>query len=63
VANTDFELQHARMTVLHSERDDLRPERAALLSRSDVLLEHRKALLLVPVLILLLAVVYGALRS
>ena len=42
---TDFELQHARMTVLHSERDGLRLEKAALLSRSDILLEHRKALL------------------
>jgi hypothetical protein len=42
---TDFELQHARMTVLHSERDDLRLEKAALLSRCDVLLQHRKTLL------------------
>lgn len=41
----DFELQHARMTVLHSGRDDLRLEKAALLSRCDVLLEQRKALL------------------
>lgn len=42
---TDFELQHARMTVLHSERDDLRLEKAALLSRCDVMLEQRKTLL------------------
>jgi hypothetical protein len=42
---TDFELQHARMTVLHSERDDLRLEKTVLLSRSDILLEHRKELL------------------
>lgn len=42
---TDFELQHARMTILHSERDDLRVEKAALLARSDILLEHRRALL------------------
>jgi hypothetical protein len=42
---TDFELQHARMTILHSERDDRRLEKATLLSRCDALLEHRKALL------------------
>ena len=42
---TDFELQHARMTILHSEGDDLRWEKAALLSRCDVLLQHRKTLL------------------
>jgi hypothetical protein len=45
VLMTDFELQLARMTVLHSERDDLRLEKAALLSRSDILLDHRKTLL------------------
>jgi hypothetical protein len=33
------------MTVLHSERDDLRLEKSALLSRCDVLLEQRKNLL------------------
>jgi hypothetical protein len=33
------------MTVLHSEGDGLRLEKAALLSRSDALLEHRRALL------------------
>jgi hypothetical protein len=42
---TDFELQQARMAILHFERDDLRAEKAALLSRSDILLEHRRALL------------------
>jgi hypothetical protein len=41
----DFELQHARMTVLHSERDDFRLEKAALLSRCDILLAQRKTLL------------------
>lgn len=45
MTNTDFELQHARMRVVHSERNDLRSERAALLSRSDILLENRKVLL------------------
>jgi hypothetical protein len=45
VTHTDFELQHARMKVLHSGRDSLRAERAALLSRSDILLEDRKVLL------------------
>lgn len=42
---TDFELQHARMTVLHSERDDLWSEKAELLLRSDILLKHRNDLL------------------
>jgi hypothetical protein len=41
----DFELQHARMTALHSGRDDRRLEKAALLSRCDALLEHRRTLL------------------
>jgi hypothetical protein len=45
VPRTDFELQHARMKVIHSEGDDLRLKKAALLLRSDALLEHRKALL------------------
>ena len=42
---TDFELQHARMRILHSEGDDLRKEKAALLSRFDVLLANRRMLL------------------
>lgn len=45
MTTTDFELQQARMAVVHAGRDDLLVAKAALLSRSDILLNDRKGLL------------------